>query len=91
MEALINFVVCVAAAFVCLCRLGAMDNAKLPIIISYASWMTMLLLSAFSFWFVTVHWVQILFGTCVLVHFALGFRAWQNGPPEYTRAPSHPA
>ncbi len=70
-----------------MCRIVHIDRkTKLAIRSRYVMWFLMFAASGFSFIFgVQPGLGQMLFGLAVIADLALGFGAWKNGAPSYTR------
>lgn len=83
---LLNLVLCLFGAWVCICRIGAMTGSttKRTIRIQYVMWLSLLLMSGLSFLFGHhVTKVEIVFAVCVVSHLLIGFPVWRHGPPAY--------
>lgn len=90
MESLIlpNLLICFVGGYLCICRMRFISPAtKKPIMIRYVMWLTAFGASGLSWLFGDPPSVfQLILGLCVIGDLALGFSAWRNGAPTYTRA-----
>lgn len=83
----LNFVSCLAGAWVCLCRMGQMSGSatKLSIRVQYAITFAIFAASAISWTYNDPASVtQFAMTTAMLAHLLIGTEAWRYGPPDYT-------
>lgn len=84
----INFAVCAAGAWVCICRMSAMSGSRTKPSIrwQYAIWFSYFVASAISWTYdEPASLTQTIMSAAVLLQLGLGFHAWRYGPPSYTR------
>jgi hypothetical protein len=88
--ALLNFLICLAGGWVCLCRLGAMQGGKTKLTIrwQYTMWFSLLTCSGFSFAFGhATTFMEVLLAAGIVSHLLIGFSVWRHGPPAYAARP----
>jgi len=85
MLGLINFAVCTAGAFVCLCRLGRMSaKTKNAIIAQYAICMVFFSVSGLSgLCNQPATFIQVLMSFLIALKQVVGYIPWRNGQPNY--------
>lgn len=87
---MVNLIICLAAMFVCMCRMGAMQGSKTKKTIRYQYnvWFVIMFCSGFSFIAgEPATAMQTLLSLAVLSHLLIGFNVWRHGPPAYTEQP----
>lgn len=86
---MLNLIICLAATFICVCRMGAMQGSKTKKTIryQYLMWFVVMFCSGFSYALFGIRPspMQTLLGFAVLCHLVIGFKVWKHGPPEYTK------
>lgn len=84
--ALANFVLCMLAIFMCLCRLNSMDGRVIYRVRSeYSVYLSCALVSALQpFYGEWPRWGSIAMAGGLVFGLFMSAKAWQHGPPEIT-------